>query len=94
MVIRTARIVPVRRHLCVAVHYHVDVWCSPAVPTREIGGELCDSFGVGLLQAAVGSSVDIVVVRGADTIASNGNAAVDTGGVGVWWECQQGGLSG
>ena len=57
---------------------------ATSVPSGEVGGELRDALGVGVLQSAVGGAVYVVFVRGADAVATNGNAAVDTGGVGVW----------
>lgn len=79
----SAIVVSVGCHLSVAMHEDVNVRSATGVPPGEVGGELCDALSVGVLKAAVGGAENIVSVRGADTVATNGNAAVDTGGVGV-----------
>ena len=84
MVGGSATVVSVGCHLSVAVHENVNMRGATSVPSGEVGGELRDALGVGVLQSAVGGAVYVVFVRGADAVATNGNAAVDTGGVGVW----------
>lgn len=83
MVGSSASVVSIRCHLGIAVHENVNVRGATSVPSGEVGGELRDTLGVGVLQATVGGAEDVVCVRGADAVAANGNTAVDTGGVGI-----------
>lgn len=83
MVGSSASVVSIRCHLGIAVHENVNMRGATSVPSGEVGGELCDTIGVGVLQTAVGGAEGVARVRGADAIAANDNTAVDTGGVGV-----------
>lgn len=84
MVGGSASVVSVGCHLSVAVHQNVNVRSATGVPSGKVGGELRDAFRIGVLEAAVGGAEDVVAISGADTVASDIDAAVDAGGVGVW----------
>lgn len=91
MVGGSASVVSIGCHLGVAVHQNVNMGSATGVPPGEVGGELRDALRIGVLEAAVGGAEDVLAISGADTVACDINAAVDTGGVGVW-RCQLGGL--
>lgn len=66
----------------VEVRKNVDVVRTACVMTREEGGKLSDSGGIGGLQTSEESLIDVGGV-GALAIAVSDNTGVDTGGVTV-----------